>query len=168
LIYWSNSGRAQWEPDYGDNNAIRRAPLAGGGTIDTLYGPAQRVSLPGAVAVLRAPVGTGAPMISLGLILFGDEVFTGMQFGGGNSGPSGRLLRCSRGTWAPDLLGSFLYRAPQTYGYQWRRDGTDIGGATTPDYEPTAPGSYTCRVTATNRAGSATQTSAAFAVSSVP
>ena len=74
-------------------------------------------------------------------------------------------LGCSRGTWAPDLLGSFLYRAPQSFAYQWRLNATDIGGATTGHYTPTAAGSYSCRVIATNAAGSATQTSAAVAIS---
>ncbi len=64
---------------------------------------------------------------------------------------------------AADQVGSFLYRAPQSFTYQWRLNGADIGGATTSNYTPTTSGSYTCRVTATNRAGSATQTSAAVA-----
>ena len=90
--------------------------------------------------------------------------------GGGNSAaaipvPSSQRLCCSRGSWAPDLHGAFLYRAPQSFAYQWRLNGADIGGANAPHYTATAPGSYTCRVTATNPAGSATQTSAAFAVS---
>jgi len=88
-----------------------------------------------------------------------------MQFGGAQSGPLGQRLSCSRGTWAADLLGSFVYHAPQSFAYQWRLNGTDIGGATAAQYSPNAPGSYTCRVTASNRAGSATQTSAAVTIS---
>jgi PKD repeat protein len=67
--------------------------------------------------------------------------------------------------WAADLPGSSLYRAPESFAYQWRLGTADIGGATAADYTPTAPGSYTCRVTASNQAGSASQTSASFPVS---
>ena len=149
-IYWSNNG----------DNTIRGAPLAAGGTVDTLYGSAQGVSDPRFLAVLRAPLGTGAPTISSSLIRP-----EGPFFGGAPSGPLGQRLSCSRGAWAADLPGSFLYRAPQSFAYQWRLGGTDIGGATAAAYGPAAPGSYTCRVTATNRAGSAAQTSAAVTVS---
>jgi DNA-binding beta-propeller fold protein YncE len=135
-IYWANSG----------DNTIRGAPLDGGGPVDTLYdGPDHGVFGPNFVAVLRAPVGTGPPTISV-------------------AHTPGEPLRCSRGTWARDLLGAFLYRAPQSFRYQWARNGADIGGATLSHYMPNAPGSYTCRVTATNQAGSAAQTSAAVAI----
>lgn len=153
-IYWGNGG----------DNTIRGAPLAGGGTPDTLYDSGKGVSSPSAVAVLRAPVGTGAPTISWSLIL-DDEPFGGLQFGGSHSGPLGQRLSCSQGAWAADLPGSFLYRAPQSVAYQWRLGGNDISGATAADYTPNAPGSYTCQVTATNGAGSAVQTSAAVTVS---
>jgi hypothetical protein len=99
-------------------------------------------------------------MVFWGLIL--DQWW---QFGGGGSGSADRRLSCWRGTWAPDLPGSCVYRAPQSIAYQWRRDGTDISGATSADYTASAAGSYSCRVTATNRAGSASQTSAPFTVS---
>jgi DNA-binding beta-propeller fold protein YncE len=148
-IYWPNA-----------DDTIRAAPLAGGGTVDTLYGSAQGVSSPSAIAVLRAPLGTVPPVVSWSLML-PDDLFGGLGYGGSHSGPLDQRLSCSRGMWAPDLLGSYLYRAPQSFAYQWRLNGTDIGGATAANYTPTTPGSYTCRVTATNRAGSATQTSAA-------
>jgi hypothetical protein len=153
-IYWSNGG----------DSTIRRAPLAGGGTVDTLYDSAQGVSTPSALALLRPPVGTGAPTASWSLIL-PDGPFGGLQFGGAHSGALGQRVSCSRGIWAADLPGSSLYRAPQSFAYQWRLGGTDIGGATAANYTPNAPGSYTCRVTATNRAGSATQMSTAVTVS---
>jgi PKD repeat protein len=63
------------------------------------------------------------------------------------------------------LSSSFLYRTPQSFAYQWRLNGADIGGANAAQYTATAPGSYTCRVTASNQAGSAAQTSAAMTVS---
>ena len=136
-IYWTNDG----------DNSIRGAPLAPGGKVDILYsGSGQGVNGPRFLAVLRAPLGAGAPAIS-------------------GAGRLGQPLACSRGAWATDLLGSYLYRAPQSFAYQWTLDGSTIGGATFAGYTPSAPGSYTCRVTATNRAGSTAQTSAAVAVS---
>ena len=165
-IYWTNglTTRGGQAPNPSDNT-VRGAPLAGGGTVETLYGPAQ-VSLPTALALLRAPVGTGAPTISWSFIVVLDEGHFGdFRFGGSHSGPLDRRLTCTRGTWAADLPGSLLYRAPQSFAYQWRLNGTDIGGATTAAYTPSAPGTYTCRVTATNRAGSAAQTSAAVTIS---
>ena len=157
-VYWGNGGATQAAPSP-FANMIRSAPLAGGGTPDTLYGSAQGVDNPIALAVLRAPVGTAAPTVSWGLIL-DDQPFGGLGFGGSHSGPLGQRLTCSRGSWAPDLLGAFLYRAPQSFAYQWRLNGNDIAGANQSSYTPTAAGSYSCRVTATNRAGSASQTSA--------
>ncbi len=133
-IYWANVG----------GSTIRGAPLAGGGTVDTLYGPAQGVSGPLFLAALRAPLGVTAPAIS----------------GGGQVGQ----LACSQGGWAPDLLGAFLYRAPQGFAYQWQLNGTDIPGAMASSYTPTSAGSYACRVTASNQAGSTSQTSAGVSV----
>lgn len=68
----------------------------------------------------------------------------------------GSKLTCSA-TWAPDLLGSFLYRAPQTIAYRWKRNGVDIVGATAATFTPPSNGTYTCRVVATNASGSAVQ-----------
>jgi hypothetical protein len=120
--------------------------LDGSGTPTDLF--AGEVT-PSFVALLRAPAASAAPAIS-------------------GSGALGQPLSCSQGSWAPDLLGALLYRAPRDLGYQWRRDGTDIAGATAPSYTPLAPGSYSCRVTASNRAGSTGQTSDAVAVAEPP
>src|SRR5215210_6767329 len=148
-IYWANA-----------DNTIRAAPLAGGGTVDTLYGSTQGVSSPSVLALLRAPLGTGAPAITWSLML-PEQTYGGLGYGGSHSGPLNQRLSCSRGLWASDLVGGFLYRAPDSYSYQWRLNGTDIAGATSANYTPTTPGSYTCRVTASNRAGSTSQMSAA-------
>jgi hypothetical protein len=91
-------------------------------------------------ALLRAPVGAGAPVIT------------------GRS-TTGSVMSCSHGTWAADVLGAFLYRAPQTFAYQWSLGGTDIPGATANSYTPSAAGDYRCRVSASNFVGSAVQTS---------
>jgi len=151
-IYWTNQiyrGANQWD------NTILGAPLEGGGTVDTLYsgsggsvGPIvagdDQWGSPKFLAVLRAPLGTGAPTISgRGLVL--------------------QPFFCSQGDWVADLPGSFLYRAPQSFAYQWMLNGSDIGGATLDAYTPEERGNYSCRVTATNQAGSTAQTSAAVA-----
>ncbi len=69
---------------------------------------------------------------------------------------AGGELACSEGSWAPDLLGAFLYRAPHDFTYQWQKDGTDISGADQSTFTPSEPGSYTCKVTASNHAGETT------------
>jgi hypothetical protein len=152
-------------PAHPSNNTIEAAPVAGGGTVDTLYGSAQGVGGPAGLVLLRAPIASAPPTVGWQFTLTGGG-FGGQFFGGSHSSALIQRLGCSRGTWAPDLLGSFLYRAPQSFAYQWRLNGTDIGGATSAQFNPTAPGDYSCRVTATNAAGSAVQTSAAFTVTS--
>ena len=77
----------------------------------------------------------------------------------------GAALTCSQGSWLPDLLGSFLYRVPQSFAYAWTRNGAAIPGAGANSYRAFASGDYRCRVTASNPAGSASQTSAVHAVS---
>ena len=138
-IYWANTGAP---------NKISFANLDGSGGGDLATGAAT-VSLPSFPALLRAPSGVADPAIT------GDSVV-------------GSTLACSRGDWAPGLLGASLYRAPSGFAFQWLLEGDPIQGATQETVSPTAPGSYRCRVTATNHAGSATQTSAPHTVSAVP
>jgi len=161
-IYWGNGATTAANPL---NYTIQRAPVAGSGPVDTLYGSTQGVGGPAGLALLRAPIAVAPPTVGWQFTLSGGG-FGGQFFGGSHSDPLIQRHGCSRGTWAPDLLGSFLYRAPQSFAYQWRLNGTDIGGATSAQYNPTAAGSYSCRVTATNAAGSATQMSGEFVVSS--
>ena len=135
------AGRVYWANH--EDNKICGAPLDGSGPVDILYDGANRgVYWPNFVAVLQAPVGAGPPAISL----------------------VGQSLRCSRGTWSRDLGGAALYRSPQSFRFQWALNGTDIAGATLSAYAPSAAGNYTCRVTATNPAGSTAQTSAPISI----
>lgn len=76
----------------------------------------------------------------------------------------GGTLSCSQGGWAGDEAGSQLYRAPSSLSFQWLRDGTEVAGASTASYAPTAAGAYSCRVTAANAAGSTSQASVAWEV----
>jgi hypothetical protein len=133
-IYWANNG--------GNNLSFANLDGTGGGTLATTGATMMSPTFP---ALLRAPIGAGSPQVS-----------------GGST--TGSVLSCSPGAWAPDLLGSFLYRVPHSFAYQWSDNGTDIPGAIVSSYTTTSPGSYGCRVTASNLAGSATQTSASHAV----
>ncbi len=131
------AGRIYWA----NLNNIRAANLDGSSAPSTLIGGATT----GFLALLRSPAGAAAPAVS----------------GGGSVGEQ---LACSQRGWA-NLPEASLYRAPRTFSYQWRKDGADIPGATEPAFTPSEPGEYTCRVTATNQAGSTAQTSPARTVS---
>ena len=127
-------------------DAIRVGNLDGSGSAANLFGVLGTPQFP---ALLRAPAGIGAPTVS---------------------GPNqvGSQLSCSQATWAADLLGSFLYRAPRSSAYQWRRNGSVIPGATQTTYTVTSPGHYRCAVIARNQAGHATQTSPVRAIRVTP
>ena len=117
---------ASWTSNFG----IRSGNLNGTG-LSTLFG-GEGASL--FTAVLKKPVNTGRPNISGGAKV-------------------GKEMTCQNGTWAPDLLGAFLYRAPASFGnYQWQKDGSPI--ATGQTFTPSLAGDYTCTLTATNQAGS--------------
>ena len=65
---------------------------------------------------------------------------------------SGESLTCSTGTWT---------NSPSSYAYQWTRDGSNIGGATSSTYELTnddVGALIACVVVATNAAGSGSAT----------
>jgi DNA-binding beta-propeller fold protein YncE len=135
-----DAGRIYWGAYVG--GTIRVGSLDGSEAASTLF-PIESSLFP---ALLRAPqAGTQAPAVS------------------GGSSP-GTPFSCSTGSWAPNLLGAFLFRAPRSFSYQWQLDGNDISGATASTYTFTEPGDYTCRVTASNHAGSASQTSAPVTV----
>lgn len=91
-----------------------------------------------------APVNTVAPVVS-------------------GTAISGSLLSCTTGTWSG-------YPSP-TLTYQWKADGTPIGGATSSTYTTIAGQSgqsITCTVTATNSAGSASAGSNGITVITAP
>ena len=119
------------------SGAIRVANLDGSGTAANLFTGQGFANFP---VLLRAPAGTGPPTVS-------GEAETGEQ------------LNCGQGDWASNLLGGFLFRAPRSFQYQWLEDGGEIGGETAATFTPTEPGPYACRVTASNQAGSSSQTS---------
>ncbi|HVS99178.1 MAG TPA: hypothetical protein VHE08_01545 [Solirubrobacterales bacterium] len=135
-FYWGNWGNGTER-----RNAIGTVTLSGvTGGITPATAP---VGGPQDPVVLKSPTGTGAPRIDR----------------------SGTTLSCSRGEWAPDDAGSYVYGAPTSYSYRWLRDGTPIRGAIAAVYTVFASGSYSCAVTGRNVTGSATQTSAPIAVS---
>jgi DNA-binding beta-propeller fold protein YncE len=136
------AGRVYWASYSSTTISYANLDNTGGGgdiptTGATVNGPAFPV-------LLRAPSGAGVPTIS------------------GGSTP-GSLLTCSAGTWA-DPLSAFVFQSPAALAYQWSMNGADIGGASASTYTAGADGSYSCRVTASNQAGSTAQTSAPFAV----
>ena len=97
------------------------------------------------VALLRSPQPTAIPAIS-------------------GSGRVNQPLSCTNGSWAPDLSAAFLYRAPESFSYQWLSNGAPIAGATSKSYVPSGAGSYSCRVTASNAGGATSQISHAVVV----
>jgi hypothetical protein len=133
------AGKLYWSR----SSRIRVGNLNGTSATDLFTGES-----PSYLGLLRSPLGAGAPAVSGG-------------------GVVGSILSCSSGSWAPDVLGAFLFRVPRSFSYQWSLNGKDIAGATSSSYTPSAAGSYTCRVTASNQAGSTSQTSASFSVTTI-
>jgi DNA-binding beta-propeller fold protein YncE len=132
----SAAGKIYWT----DTNlgTVRVGSLDGTAPAQSLY---TGQTSPWMVALLRAPLGTGVPQVSGGAAV-------------------GQTLSCGPGTWGSDLLSAFLYRAPRSFAYQWTVGRAPIAGATSSSVIVSSPGDYRCQVTATNAAGSSTQTSA--------
>jgi hypothetical protein len=131
-IYWGN-----WV-----SHGISFAKLddtGGGGDLNTT-GASQPVR-PTFPVLLKAPRATTRPRVT------GGSTF-------------GSTLSCSLGQWAPDLLESFLYQRPVSFSYQWFVNGGAIPGLRGSAITALGAGAYTCRVTATNQAGSTDNTSA--------
>lgn len=72
----------------------------------------------------------------------------------------GSTLTCTQGKWYADRPESFLALAPQSFSYQWFRNGKAETGATSPSFTASKVGTYSCVVTATNYAGSENAVSA--------
>jgi DNA-binding beta-propeller fold protein YncE len=125
---------------------IRVGSLDGAAPAQSLY---TGLTDPWMVALLRAPLGTGVPQVA-------------------GAAAVGQSLSCDAGSWAPDFLGGFLYRAPRSFAYQWTVNGAPVAGATASSVAVSKPGVYRCEVTATNGAGSTTQTSAPTTVGPGP
>lgn len=132
-VYWANQGNGLG----GGKISYARSDGSGGGDLDPTSNLA---SGPSFLALIRAPAAAGPPAVSGATI-------------------PGSSLSCSTGAWATDSSGAFLSRAPQSYGYQWSVNGSDIPGATTTTIPATSAGDYRCRVTAANHAGQTAQTS---------
>jgi hypothetical protein len=133
-IYWANQ--------VGNRISFANLDGSGGGDLNT---PGATLSGSRSPVLLQAPSPAGAPQIA-------------------GATKIGSVLSCSSGSWAPDLLGSWLYRAPSGLAYSWSRDGANIPGASGATYTAAARGTYHCTVTASNVAGGSSQTSAAHTV----
>ena len=134
-------------PRNGPPAAISFANLNGSGGDDLATADANLAFPAAASRSCAAPAGTAPPTITGQLT-------------------ARSTLTCSQGGWAPDAPASLFYRAPQSFAYQWLRGGAPIAGATQPTLSPASSGAYSCQVTATNYAGSTSQTSAAVSVGS--
>jgi hypothetical protein len=142
-----NAGKLYWVNAHSNGTtgpAVSYARLDGSGGGD-LSSAGATTATPTFPVLLEAPEGTAPPTISGGAA-------------------AGSKLSCSKGTWAADLTGAFLFRAPHSYAYQWTLNGADIAGATSSSYTPAGPGSYACQVTASNQAGSTSRASASITI----
>jgi DNA-binding beta-propeller fold protein YncE len=72
-------------------------------------------------------------------------------------------LKCPD-NWAGDALETLLYRAPQSVGYQWLKNGVPLRGAQSASLRSKGIGNYRCQLSGSNVAGSATETSVRLAV----
>jgi DNA-binding beta-propeller fold protein YncE len=149
-IYWAARG-----PD-----ALGFAGLTGGGTLGLLDTTGATVDEPSWPVLLQDPRNTAAPVISTSPAAPSGPMKTQPK-GTPKVEGQARSLSCSPGSWAPDVLESFLYRTPKSISYQWLRNERPIPGATASSFAATEVGDYACRVTASNAAGpTATETAA--------
>jgi hypothetical protein len=123
-IFWANYS----------NDSIAYASLTGGpkGQVETTGATVNGPAFP---VVLEKPRHTAFPAVQ------GKHI-------------PGSTLTCTQGTWTADRVESALSLAPQSFSYQWFRNGQAIAGATTTSTVASKVGIYGCGVTATNFAGS--------------
>ena len=139
------SNRIYWTNELG--NSISYANLASGQGAD-LDTSGTSISKPDYPVLLKSPSPATAPLAS--------------------GGPKpGSTLSCTPGTWAGDLLESFVFQVPQSTSLQWLQNGQPVAGATAPAFTASAVGSYSCQSAATNQAGVSSQTSAPIAIFSL-
>jgi hypothetical protein len=133
--YWGNYGQIKTQ-----TNAIGFNGINGG--ISGAISPTNSVpNGPQDPVIIKSPAGAGAPVLT----------------------QSKAALSCTQGTWGPDYASENVFQSPRSYAYQWSLNGTAIGGATGSALTATGPGVYACTVTATNQAGSTSQTSSTAA-----
>lgn len=139
-LYWANESNAKGE---GANSF---------GFVNPSGGSAGNISVanilsasPQDPVILKSPTGAGGPKVT-------------------RSKNSRSNLSCSTGGWAADYAGSFVYQAPHTFAFQWTRNKKLVAGGTAAALAAKSAGKYACSVTATNQAGSASQTSAVINV----
>jgi hypothetical protein len=142
LVYSSSPDGTTWTVRYTDIGVLTGKTVLYPRMTSAEPSIGQRVTMyyDQSLIVAAAPSNTSPPVIS------------------GSSG-IGDTLTCSTGAWL---------KSPTSYAYQWKRDGTNISGATANTYVVvTGDGSHTltCTVTATNATGSASATSAGVPVS---
>lgn len=139
------AGRVYWVNEKGAKVSYARVDGSGGADLATGAATIDTAAFP---VLLDTPVADAAPRAK------------------GGSKP-GSTLSCTAGTWMPDLLESFLSRAPAATALQWLKDGHPVKGATHAKLKAKSVGSYACQSTATNQAGSASQASAPVTVFSL-
>jgi DNA-binding beta-propeller fold protein YncE len=136
------AGRIYWGNFLSSSISYANLDGSGGADLPTAGATSNHSVFP---VLLQAPRGAGVPVISGGTVV-------------------GATLSCTQGSWAPGLVASFDYRAPQSFAYGWSNSGTPIVGATSSSITASSPGSYSCQVTASNQTGATAQSSAAFTV----
>jgi DNA-binding beta-propeller fold protein YncE len=140
------AGRIYWGNLAVDMISFANLDGTAGGEVVT---PDASEQLPSWPVLLESPRGAGAPVITGGSAV-------------------GSTLNCSQASWAADLTPSFLYRAPRNFASQWSisTNGTDSFNAFANPLTASVAGTYRCTVTASNQAGSASQSSAPYPIAS--
>lgn len=135
-LYWAN---------FGVNETPKGALgfAAPGGPASEITPTGVAVDNPHDVLVIKSPTaGKEAPQLTLA---------------------NGRL-QCSQGSWGSDYVSSFVYQSPRSFSYSWTHNGATLPGASEAVYTPTESGSYACVVSASNQAGSTSESSASSKV----
>ncbi len=142
-VYWGNTTA--------ESISFARYDETGGASLPLAI---PKGSSPGFPVLLKTPRNTSPPSLFRAMV----------NEDGKNPAPPEAHLTCTQGTWAGDLVESFLYRAPLSVSLQWTREGQDVSNATGANFAASGVGEYRCRVTANNWAGSSAQLSPVAAV----